>query len=142
LRARAARAGAAARRQLAAEGEELVSRRGHVRGPAARRADVGEERGIVQLAAGAHSGLMILAMVSREGLGILAVVITRVERRAAAEEELAHFDGVRAAGGSSMERGMAPATRRAIALIDVSAGVQQEDRCVASVVMGGDVQRQ
>jgi hypothetical protein len=36
-----------------------------------------------------------------------------------------------------MERGI----RIAIARSDVSAGVQQEDRCAVSAVMGGDVQR-
>ena len=84
---------------------------------AARRADRGEEVGRGRL-----------AIVSRDGLGVLAGVVARVERRAAAQEELAYCETSK--NGSFVERGL-PSF---VALIDSRARVEQEDRCGALVV--------
>ena len=74
-----------------AEHEQLDARGASVGRPAARRADRGEE-------VGRGYG----AVAPRDGLGVSAVEAARVERRAAAQEQLAH--GVVSAPGAEHER--------------------------------------
>ena len=94
-----------------AEYEQLDARGGRVGAQTARRADRGEEVGRGRL--------------STRGS---AEVVARVERRAAAQEELAYCDT--SENGSFVERGL-PSS---VALIDSRARVEQEDRCGALVV--------
>ena len=100
-----------------AEHEQLDARGGHVGAQTTRRADRGEEVGRGRL-----------AIASRDGLGVLAGVVARVERRAAAQEELAYCETSK--NGSFVERGL-PSF---VALIDSRARVEQEDRCGALVL--------